>query len=54
MNGYWSDYRINQLHRQEKMREAEMHRLGLVARGVGTAVSNRLAFIISNITALLA
>lgn len=53
MNGNWSDYRINQLHRQNKMREAENHRLSRAAEGKHNPAGNHLAAILANLFSLI-
>lgn len=54
MNGNWSDYQINQLHRQSKMREAEQHRCGQVAEGKSKTSGNRLTAVFASLWSLLA
>jgi hypothetical protein len=53
MNGNWTDYRINQLHRQEKLRQAEMHRLGQTVEAKNSRVSHRLDAIFASLLALV-
>ena len=53
MNGNWSDYRINQLHRENTMREAEKHRLGQLAEGKNNPVSYRLAAMLASVLAII-
>lgn len=53
MNGNWTDYRINQLHRQEKLRQAEMHRLGQTVEAKNSRVSHRLGAIFASLLALV-
>lgn len=53
MNGNWTDYRVNQLYRQGKMREAEQHRLSQAADGRNQPHANRVASILANLLALV-
>lgn len=53
MNGSWQDYRVNQFHRQEKMRAAEIYRLGQAASGKNNAVGHGLAAFLANLLALM-
>jgi hypothetical protein len=53
MNGSWSEYRINQLHRQEKMRQAETYRLAQAVAQRNQHPGHRLAAILASFLALV-